>query len=130
MTIEEEVLRTYRTIAVVGLTAEESRPSHYVSDYMRAHGYRIIPVNPREREIFGEVSYPDLASIPEPVEFVNVFRRPQYCAEVARQAVAAGAKVLWLQSGITSPEARRIAEAAGLTFIEDRCVMVMHRGMN
>jgi predicted CoA-binding protein len=127
MSVEAEVLKRYRTIAEVGARADPSRPGHYVPAYMRQHGYRIIPVNPDEREVFGERCYPDLESVPEQIDFVNVFRRPEFCADVARDAVAAGAKVVWLQSGIFSPEARQIAEEAGLTYIEDRCVMVEHR---
>lgn len=127
MTIESDILTTYRTIAVVGLSSDPAKPSNSVSAYMKAQGYRIIPVNPDEEEVFGEKAYPNLASVPEPVTFVNVFRRPQFCAEVARDAVAVGAKVLWLQLGITSPEARRIAEEAGMTYVEDRCVLVEHR---
>lgn len=127
MSIEAEILRRYHTIAVVGLTSDPTKPSNSVSAYMRAQGYRIIPVNPNETEVFGLRCYPDLASVPEPVEFVDVYRRPEYCADVAREAVAVGAKVLWLQLGIVSAEARRIAEEAGLTYIEDRCVLVEHR---
>jgi predicted CoA-binding protein len=127
LTIESDILTTYRTIAVVGLSSDPAKPSNSVSAYMKAQGYRIIPVNPDEEEVFGEKAYPNLASVPEPVTFVNVFRRPQFCAEVARDAVAVGAKVLWLQLGITSPEARRIAEEAGMTYVEDRCVLVEHR---
>ncbi|HZQ38315.1 MAG TPA: CoA-binding protein, partial [Dehalococcoidia bacterium] len=78
-------------------------------------------------EVLGERCYPDLASVPEPIEFVNVFRRPQFCADVARAAVEAGAKAIWLQQGIVSPEARRVAEGAGLEYVEDACVMVVHR---
>lgn len=129
MSIEQDVLKRYSTIVVVGLSGDSSKPSYRVIDYMRSHGYRIIPVNPTVSEVFGVQCYPDLASVPEPVEFVDVVRRPEFCAEVARDAVAAGAKVVWLQSGIVSPEARRIAENAGLTYIEDRCVMVEHRGL-
>jgi predicted CoA-binding protein len=127
MSVEAEILKNYRTIVVVGARSDPSRPSHYVSQYMQQHGYRIIPVNPEESEVFGEKCYPDIASVPEPVEFVNVFRRSQFCADVARDAVAAGAKVIWLQSGIWSDEARRIAADAGVTYVEDRCVMVEHR---
>ncbi len=127
MSTESEILRRYRTIVVVGANSNPSRPSHYVSDYMRSQGYRIIPVNPDEDEVFGERCYPDLASVPEPVEFVNVFRRSEYCADVARDAVAAGAKAIWLQSGISSREARTVAEEAGIDYIENRCVMVEHR---
>jgi predicted CoA-binding protein len=127
MTLEQEILDRYRTIVVVGLTGNPSKPSHYVSAYMQAQGYRIIPVNPDEEEVLGERCYPDLASVPEPVEFVDVFRRPEFCGEVARQAVAAGAKAIWLQSGIVSDEARRVAKEAGIDYVEDACVMVEHR---
>ena len=127
MSVETDILRTYKTIVVVGLTANPQKPAHYVSRYMLDQGYRIIPVNPDEQEVFGIPCYPDIGSVPEPVEFVNVFRRPEYCADVARQAVAAGAKALWLQQGIISRDARRIAEDAGVTYVEDACVMVAHR---
>lgn len=127
MTSEVDILRQYKTIVVVGLSSDVDKPSHWVSDYMRGQGYRIIGVNPDEREVFGQPVYPDLASVPEPVEFVDVFRRPQFCADIARAAVAAGAKVIWLQQGIRSPEARRIAEEAGVTYVEDRCVLAEHR---
>ncbi len=127
MSIERELLQRYRTLAVVGISNEPSRPAYWVSEYMHQQGYRIIPVNPLEREVFGVPCYPDLRSIPEPVQFVNVFRRPQFCAEVAEEAVAIGAEVLWLQLGIVAPAARRIAEAAGLVYVEDRCVLAEHR---
>jgi predicted CoA-binding protein len=127
MKLEQEILDRYRTIVVVGLTGNPSKPSHYVSAYMQTQGYRIIPVNPDEEEVLGERCYPDLASVPEPVEFVDVFRRPEFCGEVARQAVAARAKAIWLQSGIVSDEARRVAQEAGIDYVEDACVMVEHR---
>jgi predicted CoA-binding protein len=94
---------------------------------MIEQGYRVIPVNPDEREVFGVPCFSNLASVPEPVEFVNVFRRPEYCADVVRDAIDAGAKVIWLQQGIVSDEARRLAEAAGVTFVQDRCVLQEHR---
>ena len=127
MSVEGDILRTYKTIVVVGANSNPSRPSHFVSQYMRSQGYRVIPVNPEETEVFGERCYPDLASVPEPVEFVDVFRRSEFCPDVVRDAVAAGAKAVWLQSGITSREARRLAEEAGLTYVEDRCVMAEHQ---
>lgn len=127
MSIEREILTCFATIVVVGLSADPTRPSYRVSAYMRCQGYRIIPVNPEAREVLGERCYPDLASVPGPVEFVNVFRRAEFCPQVAREAVAVGARALWLQLGIVSPEARAIAEAAGLLYVEDRCVMVEHR---
>lgn len=127
VSIEREILARFPTIVVVGLSADPTRPSYRVSAYMQRQGYRIIPVNPSEREVLGERCYPNLAAVPQPVEFVNVFRRAEFCPQVAREAVAAGARALWLQLGIVSPEARHIAEAAGLLYVEDRCVMVEHR---
>lgn len=127
MSTETEILTAYHTIAVVGLSSDPATPSNDVSAYMQAQGYRIIPINPNESEVLGEKAYPDLASVPDPVEFVDVFRRAEACAQVARDAAAAGAKAIWLQLGIRSDEARRIAEAAGMTYVEDRCVLVEHR---
>lgn len=127
MSVERDILETYRTIVVVGASSRPEKPSHWVSDYMRSQGYMVIAVNPDEREVFGAPCYPSLADVPQPVEFVNVFRRPQFCAEVVRDAIAAGAKVVWLQQGIVSAEAKRLAEAAGLTFVQDRCVLQEHR---
>lgn len=127
MSIERTILETYPTIVVVGASSIESKPSHWVSEYMRQQGYRIIPVNPDETEVFGVPCYPDLASVPEPVAFVNVFRRPQFCADVVREAIAVGAQAVWLQSGIVSEEARTLAETAGLTFVQNRCVLQEHQ---
>ena len=124
---EKDILSRYHTIAVVGLTSNPEKPANWVSEYMMEQGYRIIPVNPDEQEVFGLTCYPNLSSIPESVEFVNVFRRPQFCADVAREAAAVGAKALWLQQGIVSEEARRIAEEAGIEYVENRCVMSEHR---
>lgn len=119
-----QVLKENRTIAVVGLSADWNRPSYFAAKYMQQRGYRIIPVNPKYPEILGEKCYPDLKSIPEPVDIVDVFRKPEDCVPIAREAVAIGAKVLWLQLGVVNEEARQIAEAAGLTVIEDRCVKI------
>ena len=118
------VLRDSRTIAVVGLSAEWHRPSYFAAKYMQAHGYRIVPVNPKYPEILGEKSYPDLQSIPFPVDLVDVFRKPQDCVPIAQAAVAIGARALWLQIGVINEEAQRIAEAAGLTVVVDRCVKI------
>ena len=126
MSVEREILQTYPTIAVVGASSIPEKPSHWVSEYMIEQGYRVIPVNPDETEVFGVPCYPDLASVPEPVEFVNVFRRPQYCADVVREAIAVAAKAVWLQQGIVSEEARRLAEEAGITFVQNRCVLQEH----
>lgn len=127
MSGEKEILERYHTIAVVGLTSNPDKVSNRVTRYMMEQGYRIIPVNPQETEIFGLPCYPNLKAVPEPVEFVDVFRRPEYCADVAREAAEVGAKALWLQLGITSDEARRIAEEAGIAYVEDACVLVEHR---
>src|ERR1035437_3532511 len=104
------VLRDSRIIAVVGLSADWYRPSYFAAKYMQAHGYKIVPVNPKYPEILGETCYPDLKSIPFPVDIVDVFRKPQDCVPVAQQAVAIGAKALWLQIGVVNEEARAIAE--------------------
>ena len=118
------VLGETRTLAIVGLSADWFRPSYFAAKYMQEHGYRIIPVNPRYQEILGEKCYPDLASIPEKVDLVDVFRKPADCADIARQAVSIGAKTLWLQIGVINDEARDIAHAAGLTVVMDRCVKI------
>ena len=118
------VLKSCHTLAVVGLSAEWHRPSYFAAKYMQEHGYRIIPVNPKYPEILGEKCYPSLAAIPEPVDMVDVFRKPEDCPPIAREAVAIGAKVLWLQLGVVSPEAQAIAQAAGLTVVMDHCVKI------
>jgi predicted CoA-binding protein len=124
------VLGAARRIAVVGLSDDVRRPSHLVARYLQAQGYRIVPVNPRHGEILGETCHPDLLSIPEPlrgaIDIVDVFRRSEDVLPVASQAVAIGARVLWLQLGVVSAEARRLAEAAGLTVIMDRCLKIEH----
>ncbi len=120
------VLSTTKTIAIVGLSPKPERPSYFVGTYLQYEGYRIIPVNPRADVILGEKAYPDLLSIPEPVDMVDVFRNPDDCPEIARQAVQIKAKTLWLQLGIVSFEAARIAEEGGLTVIMDRCVKIEH----
>ncbi len=118
------ILKDHRTIAVVGLSADWFRPSYFAAKYMQEHGFRVIPVNPKYDAILGEKCYPDLKSIPEPVDIVDVFRKSQDCVPIAQDAVAIGAKVLWLQIGVVNDEARRIAEAAGLEVIMDRCVKI------
>ena len=125
--IIQRILREMKTIAVVGLSADPSKPSHYVSAYMQDAGYRIIPVNPRASgELLGEKVYPDLASIPEPVDLVNVFRPSRECAGVIEQAIAILAKGVWTQLGITCPEAAEKARAAGLLVVMDRCLKIEH----
>jgi hypothetical protein len=122
-----DILRNYHTIAVVGLSNDESRPSYSVSRYMQAAGYRIIPVNPDVTEVLGEKAYPDIASIPEPVEIVNVFRRAENVPPVVDDAIAAGAKVVWMQQGIWHREAAAKAEAAGIEVVMDRCIRTEHQ---
>ncbi len=119
-------LRDSHTLAVVGLSAESDRPSYRVARYLQNHGYRIVPVNPKYPEILGEKCYPDLPSIPFAVDMVDVFRKAQDCPPIAAQAVAIGAKVLWLQLGVVSAEAARIASSAGLAVVMDRCVKIEH----
>jgi uncharacterized protein len=118
------VLSECRTIAVVGLSADWFRPSFFAAKYMQDRGYRIVPVNPRYPQILGETCYPDLASIPHRIDMVDVFRKPQDCVPIAREAVAIGAKVLWLQLGVVNEEAARIAAQAGLTVVMDACVKI------
>ena len=120
------ILNTAETIAIVGLSPNELRASHFVGFYLRRHGYRIVPVNPREKTILGETSYPDLASVPFAIDVVDVFRAPDAVPQVARDAVRAGAKALWTQFGVISPEGARIAEQRGLDVVMDRCMKVEH----
>jgi predicted CoA-binding protein len=122
-----EILRKYKTIAVVGLSPNRMRPSYGVSDYMKRSGYRIIPVNPGHPEILGEKSYRTLDDVPEPIEIVNVFRRSEYVPEIADAAIRKGAKVLWLQEGIHHEEAAEKARAAGLEVVMDTCILKEHR---
>ena len=124
------VLTNSKTIAMVGLSPKKQRPSHFVATYLQYEGYRIIPVNPRASEILGEKAYPDLLAIPEPVDMVDVFRSADECPAIAEQAVAIGAKSLWLQLRVISPEAARIAEAGGLQVVMDRCVKMEHGRYN
>jgi predicted CoA-binding protein len=126
---EEEILRRYRTIAVVGLSNDPRRDSHSVSQYMQAAGYRVIPVNPGETEVLGEKAYPDLASVPEPVEIVDIFRRPEYIPAIVDQAIAVGAKVIWMQQGIVNVAAAATARAAGLEVVMDSCIRTVHQRM-
>lgn len=120
-----EILQEAGNIAVVGLSDKPERTSHMVSAAMQQRGYRIIPVNPTvEGDILGEKCYPSLKDVPEPVDIVNVFRRSELTPPIAREAVEIGAKVLWLQQGIVSEEAARIASEGGLEVIMDRCIKV------
>ncbi|MEU6718467.1 CoA-binding protein [Nonomuraea sp. NPDC046802] len=122
----QRVLHSSRTIAIAGLSGNELRASHFVGYYLKRHGYRIIPVNPREQEILGERSYPSLLDVPVPVDLVNVFRTPDALPEIARETVAIGARALWCQFGVINEEGARIAEDGGVTVVMDRCLKVEH----
>lgn len=121
-----DILHSARTVAIVGLSPNVLRPSYFVGYYLRRHGYRVIPVNPREREILGEISYPSLTAIPFPVDVVDVFRAPDAVPAIARESVQIGAKALWLQFGVISPEGAEIAGQGGLRIVMDRCMKVEH----
>lgn len=112
---------------MVGLSNDPSRPSHDVAQYLQRHGYRIIPVNPHETSVLGERAYPDLLSVPGRVDIVDIFRRPEYVPEVVRQAIAIGAKVVWMQPGTENYDAVEMAEQAGLKTIVGMCLRVQHK---
>jgi predicted CoA-binding protein len=122
----QRVLNTARTIAVVGLSNNELRASYFVGYYLKRHGYRVIPVNPKVSEILGETSHPSLLDVPEPVDIVTVFRAPDALPEIAEQAVRIGAGALWCQFDVINLEGGRIAEDGGVTVVMDRCIKVEH----
>lgn len=129
MTPQEQVLRECRTIAVVGAVDDLSRPAGYVPAYMKEHGYRIVPVNPAFAEVLGEKSYPDLASVPFPVDVVNLFKRSGEVAPFVDEAIRIGAKAVWMQQGIVDETAAAKARAAGLLVVMDRCMKTDHRNL-
>lgn len=122
------LLTSYKTIAMVGLSADPMRPSHFAAIYMLSEGYDVIPVNPRlaGEKILGQTVYPSLSDIPRQVEIVDVFRRPSEIPPLAHEAIAIGAKVLWMQLGIVNEEAARIAREGGLEVVMNRCVKIEH----
>ncbi len=122
-----EILQSSRTIAVVGLSGKRYRPSYGVAEYMKRSGYRIIPVNPNETEVFGEKCYPDLDSVPEPIDIVDIFRRSEFVPEIVEAAIRCGAKAVWMQEGVIHEEAARRAQAAGVAVVMDRCILKDHR---
>lgn len=122
----QRVLNTAKTIAIVGLSNNELRASYFVGYYLRRHGYRVIPVNPRAKEILGETSYPSLLDVPEPVDIVNVFRAPDALPEIAEQTVRIGAGAMWCQFGVINETGGKIAADGGVTVIMDRCIKVEH----
>jgi uncharacterized protein len=122
-----EILINYKTIAVMGLSSNPARPSFEVTEYMQSVRYKIIPVNPNEREVLGEKSYARLEDVPGKIEIVDVFRRAEDVPPVVESAIAVGAKVVWMQLGIENAEAAERARAAGLVVVEDACILVEHR---
>jgi hypothetical protein len=121
------LLKTCKTIAVVGLSSSPWRPSYGVSEYMQTSGYRIIPVNPKETEVLGEKAWPTLDDVPEPVDLVNIFRQSQHVPEIVEAAIRIGAKGVWMQEGVIHDEAARRAREAGLDVVMDRCILKEHR---
>lgn len=115
-----------RTIAVVGLSGNDLRPSNFVGYYLKRHGYRVVPVNPREAHVLGERSYPNLADVPDPIDIVDVFRDPESVPQIARDAVEVGAGAMWLQFGVISDEGALIAHEGGLDVVMDRCMKIEH----
>ena len=122
-----EILRSSKTIAVVGLSANPMRVSNGVTEYMQRAGYRIIPVNPNEREVLGEKSYARLEDVPEKIDIVNVFRRSEFVADVVDAAVKIGARTVWMQEGVVDDDAANRARAAGMNVVMDKCILKEHR---
>ena len=122
-----EILQQSHTIAVIGLSGKRFRPSYGVAEYMQRAGYRIIPVNPLEPQVLGETCYPDLDSVPDSVDIVDIFRRSEFVPEIVEAAIRKGAKVIWMQEGVIHEDAARRATDAGLTVVMDRCILKDHR---
>jgi predicted CoA-binding protein len=129
MPVGENLLRSAKTIAVVGLSNRRSRPSYGVSEYMQSRGYRIIPVNPNETEVLGEKAYASLDEIPGRVDIVDVFRRSEFVPEIVDAAIRIGAQGVWMQEGVVNDDAAARARAAGLEVVMDRCILKEHRKM-
>ena len=127
MTTEEKILNFSRVIAVVGLSSKPDRPSYKAASYLKEQGYKIIPVNPTEKEILGELCYPDLASIPEPVDVVEVFRRSEEVLPIVEEAIRIGAKAVWMQEGVINEKAAARAREVGIMVVMDRCMRKEHR---
>jgi predicted CoA-binding protein len=122
-----DILTKYKRIAVVGLSSNPARPSHGVSEYMQSVGYQIIPVNPNETDVLGEPSYERLQDVPQKIEIVDIFRRPEEVPPVVDAAIAVGAKVVWMQLGVESQAAAKKAQAAGLAVVMDACLLIEHK---
>ena len=126
----QRILAECKTIAVVGLSSSPSRPSNSVSGYMRGHGYRVIAVNPNETQVFGDKAYASLADVPVKIDLVDIFRRPEEAGRAVDDAIAVGAKAVWLQEGVIDREAAQRAEEAGLLVVMDRCWLKEHIRLN
>lgn len=126
MSIEEKILKSSRVIAIVGLSSEPTRPSHKVASYLKKNGYKIIPVNPKAQEILGEHSYPDLSSIPDPVDVVDIFRHSEEMPAIVEEAIKIGAKAVWMQEGVVNETAAAQATKAGLQVVMNRCMLKEH----
>ena len=130
MDLQEKLLKESKTIAVVGISPNPDRDSHEVAKYLQSVGYRVIPVNPTIEEVLGEKSYPDLRSIPESVDMVDVFRRPETVGPVVEEAISIGAKSIWFQDGVINEEAAARSREAGLEVVMDDCTMRVHRRLS
>jgi predicted CoA-binding protein len=128
--IEDTILNGYRSVAVVGLSADPNRPSHKVASYLAQHGYEIIPVNPDAREILGRPSYPDLQSLPQSVEIVDIFRRSEEVMPIVDEAIKIGAKAVWMQEGVINEAAAARARDAGLLVVMNKCMLKEHRRLS
>jgi predicted CoA-binding protein len=126
----EKLLRSAKTIAVVGLSSTRWRPSYGVSEYMQTVGYRIIPVNPKESEVLGERAYATLDEVPGPIDIVNIFRQPRFVPEIVDAAIRVGAKGVWMQEEVVHEEAAQKARDAGLEVVMDRCILKEHRKLS
>jgi predicted CoA-binding protein len=122
-----EILHSAHTIAVVGLSGKRYRPSYGVAEYLKRAGYRVIPVNPEETEVLGEKCYPDLDSVPDAIDVVDIFRRSEFVPDIVEAAIRKGAKAIWMQEGVVHEEAAHRAEAAGIAVAMDRCILKDHR---
>jgi predicted CoA-binding protein len=129
MSKEEKILKNSKTVAIVGLSANPERPSNEVGKYLKENGYQIIPVNPMEKTILGEISYPDLASIPGKVDVVDIFRKPEDVPPIVKESIMIGAKAIWMQEGIKNEAAAAEAEKAGLKVVMDKCMRKEHLKM-
>ena len=126
MNTEKDILDSIRVVAIVGLSPKPDRPSYMVASYLKEEGYKIIPVSPGVTEVIGEVCYPDISSIPEPVDAVDIFRRSEDVPDIVAEAIKIGARVVWMQEGVINEEAAKWAREAGLAVVMDKCMRKEH----